>query len=237
MDIRFMSDLHFEFHRDGGKSFVASLPDGGDVLVVAGDIGNVANGSFQRGLSHLAERFKDIVVVLGNHEYYGATPSDVAAACRNLPANVHLLNRGTVTISGVRFVGCTLWYPDGPMNFAAEKGWSDFAAIKGARPFIYDEARKDAKFLRSTVRPGDVVVTHYLPSHACVAPNYRGNPTNIFFVHPVDDVIGDAAVWIHGHTHDTVDKTLGDTRVVCNPFGYVHRGETGQFRDDLVIHV
>ena len=27
-------------------------------------------------------------------------------------------------------------------------------------------------------------------------------------------------LWIHGHTHDTIDRDLHGTRVVCNPSGY-----------------
>ena len=39
MRLQLLSDLHFEFHRDGGRSFVDSLDPGGiDVLVLAGDI-------------------------------------------------------------------------------------------------------------------------------------------------------------------------------------------------------
>ena len=27
-------------------------------------------------------------------------------------------------------------------------------------------------------------------------------------------------LWIHGHTHNGFDYTVGNTRVVCNPVGY-----------------
>ena len=27
-------------------------------------------------------------------------------------------------------------------------------------------------------------------------------------------------VWMHGHTHSSVDMEIGQTRVVCNPRGY-----------------
>lgn len=29
-----------------------------------------------------------------------------------------------------------------------------------------------------------------------------------------------AALWVHGHTHSSFDYMAGETRVVCNPFGY-----------------
>jgi Icc-related predicted phosphoesterase len=28
-------------------------------------------------------------------------------------------------------------------------------------------------------------------------------------------------VWVHGHVHDTCDYKVGDTRVLCNPRGYL----------------
>jgi hypothetical protein len=30
------------------------------------------------------------------------------------------------------------------------------------------------------------------------------------------------ALWIHGHTHSSVDTYVGGTRIVCNPRGYVY---------------
>jgi hypothetical protein len=28
-------------------------------------------------------------------------------------------------------------------------------------------------------------------------------------------------LWTHGHTHEEFDYMIGDTRVVCNPRGYI----------------
>jgi len=28
-------------------------------------------------------------------------------------------------------------------------------------------------------------------------------------------------LWIHGHTHESFDYMVGDTRIVCNPRGYI----------------
>jgi len=73
MRLQLLSDLHFEFHRDGGREFVDSLDLGGiDVLVIAGDVA-VAEGLLP-ALSLLCERFRDasVVYVHGNHEFYGS---------------------------------------------------------------------------------------------------------------------------------------------------------------------
>lgn len=58
--------------------------------------------------------------------------------------------------------------------------------------------------------------------------------------HVFGDILdSDAApsLWVCGHTHHPVDVTVGRTRIVCNPHGYMRvrdERENG-FRWDLVI--
>jgi hypothetical protein len=60
--------------------------------------------------------------------------------------------------------------------------------------------------------------------YRCVSAQYKGSPLNPFFVCDVENIIYERTpkLWIHGHTHDSVDLKLGDTRIVCNPIGYPH---------------
>src|SRR6185369_4455557 len=78
MRFRILSDLHFEFHADGGRAFVDSLdvePD--EVLLCAGDlaVGVRLPGAWEM----LCERFSRVVVTFGNHEFYGSTRERVVA--------------------------------------------------------------------------------------------------------------------------------------------------------------
>jgi predicted phosphodiesterase len=44
------------------------------------------------------------------------------------------------------------------------------------------------------------------------------------FASRLDDLILDhpeIAVWVHGHMHNPSDYQVGDTRVLCNPRGYI----------------
>ena len=43
-------------------------------------------------------------------------------------------------------------------------------------------------------------------------------------------------LWVHGHMHDRVGETLGETRVVCNPGGY-NRVEGHEFDPAFVLEV
>src|SRR5436190_20487806 len=82
MRLHVMSDLHLEFHRDGGFGFLDSLPAPEvDALVLAGDVGNI------RTMYHLTDVMKRIcsryprsVFVFGNHEFYGSSLAQIGAA-------------------------------------------------------------------------------------------------------------------------------------------------------------
>jgi Icc-related predicted phosphoesterase len=74
-----------------------------------------------------------------------------------------------------------------------------------------------------------VVVSHHLPSRRLVSarfwPKDGSDGANGGFASDCDNMICtlEPNLWVHGHTHDTLDTTLWKTRVVCNPAGY--RGE------------
>jgi predicted phosphodiesterase len=72
-----------------------------------------------------------------------------------------------------------------------------------------------------------VVITHHLPGANSVAARYRDDLGNAGFASHLDHLMGPAALWVHGHTHDSFDYRKGGTRVVCNPRGYPLRGGGG----------
>lgn len=232
MRIGYMSDLHAEFHRDNGQSLALEIPKC-DVLVLAGDI-MVGKLRYVNVFDHLLDRAKHIVFVTGNHEYYGTSPekahkvlSDYAKATPNF----HWLDRGTVNIEGQRFVGASLWFKKTATADRHREWLNDFSVIEAFSHWWPEQARKDEAFLESTVRADDIVITHHLPSHKSVAPEYQGNPYNCYFVNDVEAIIEkrQPKVWIHGHTHNSCQYQIGETKVLCNPFGYAGREENPAF--------
>ena len=224
MKIQVISDVHMEFHADGGEEFVRLLaPDGIDALIVAGDL--CAYSQIPQSLGRLCDRFENIVYVLGNHEAYGHSISEskeIAHAAAAKHSNLHLLDNCTAEICGMRFIGGTMWFHDDPENVFHERAMNDFKMIRGLREDVYAENRKTIRFFNKNMRKGDIVVTHHLPSMACVSRKYSSSEMNRFFVCSMDDLIFAALpkIWIHGHTHDSKDFEHGDTRIICNPFGY-----------------
>lgn len=77
--------------------------------------------------------------------------------------------------------------------------------------------------------PGSyIVVGHHCPSELSVADVYKGNLLNAAFRSRLDDFVEarpQIKLWLHGHTHYNFNYWIGETRVVCNPRGYVGHEE------------
>ena len=103
---------------------------------------------------------------------------------------------------------------------------TDFTAIRELEPWVYRENAFTRRFLLDNVMEGDIVVTHHLPSHRSVHPKYTGNILNRFFLGTMNLSLHNLMLrarpraWIHGHTHESVDCLVGETRLLCNPYGY-----------------
>jgi len=230
MRVQIVSDHHL----DGKDPALAGPPTHvlGDVLVVAGDVGGV--GRVQKFMDNAARRWRHVVYVLGNHEFYDekATMSWILSDLRLVMAqwpNVHMLDDDVVNIDGVRFVGSTLWAsPRGDIGDyrinITDVGDRAMSRVMGSHN------RSCKRFLRENVRPGDVVVTHFMPMMPDVvrrlAP-YRfdkGDREDYLGNTGLDDVMMRTRLWVSGHTHSAFDVTLfgGACRWVCNPIGLDH---------------
>jgi Icc-related predicted phosphoesterase len=102
---------------------------------------------------------------------------------------------------------------------------ADFKHIPGFRKWVYEANEKAVRFLKGLDNgcPPDVVVTHHAPTRKSIVPSWRGHNLNRFFVTELDMLIKEMKpkLWVHGHMHNSIDYTAWDTRIVCNPFGYV----------------
>jgi len=242
--VRIYSDLHLEF-----APFVPPSSDA-DVIVLAGDIDNGA-----AGIEWAREAFgKPVLYLAGNHEYYegefGAVQEAMGAAARK--RSVELLDCSGIVLDGVRFLGCTLWtdYSLAPQEErpavieSARKLNPDYQLIRcGSRAFEPEDAialcTRHRAWLAAALAapfPGKtVVVTHFAPHPRSIAPAYVGHRANPAFVLDLEDMMGSAALWIHGHTHTFFDYRVRGTRVICNPRGYP--GEPTGFRPDLIVEI
>src|SRR5271157_1486772 len=229
MRIQLLSDLHFEFYRDEGYSFVAGLdPKNIDLLVIAGDV-TVAD-HLVSALSRLSQRYFDskVVYVHGNHEFYGSNRRSVLGAMEramSMNSNLVWLDNSSVTLGGITFRGSPLWFPPFTGDPRIKSLLSDFSVIEDFESWVYEENSKAVAFFERELQEGDVVITHHLPSQISVASQFVANPLNPFFVCDMTRMITERKprYWLHGHTHTSVKAQLGDTTIICNPFGYAGR--------------
>lgn len=222
MRIQLVSDLHLEFRPDEDVLERLTHPDAAEMtLVVAGDLAPVAtnNKEAEAFLRAAAARYRHVVYVLGNHEYYDAPSWDFvqswAHALRVFRAgnpNLHVLMNSEARLDGLTFYGGTMWYR--PIR--------DHRVIPGCWSPIYADNAEFLRRLSDREQGPDVVVSHHLPSMRCVDPQYANEPTNGYFVCNAEKhmVARQIPVWCFGHTHSPVRQNIGKTELYCNPMGY-----------------
>ena len=217
------SDLHIEQH----ERFVPEdmLNPLANILVLAGDIGSLYRvDQLRTFLTYVCSRFKWIIYVPGNYEYYhinGAKELTMFQLKNNLLRlakefpNLFVLDQGYLDIGKeVRVIGATLW-----------------SHIKTIRPYIvripemnkelYNKLHKsDLKYLTETIKNARkenkkvMVVTHYPP-----IPAPHGRKTKfreLYENHLPPEIFHQVSAWVYGHTHDNTEVI--DESHQCNFF-------------------
>ena len=249
MRIHLLSDLHLEL------APFEPPPVAADVVVVAGDL-----HPGLRGLEWAARCWPDrpVVFVPGNHEFYGhAHPRlvrELEARAATLSPDVHVLSDRSAIVGGVRFLGATLWTDFELLGdparsaAAAREQMTDFERVRvepnGSRCQPHDTVtwhQRSVAWLRESLADGapvpTVVVTHHAPSARSLNPLYT-DPVAAAYASHLDELVAasGARYWLHGHTHYSVDYTLGATRVVSNQRGYPDE-LVGHFDPALVLEL
>lgn len=246
--IRVASDLHLEQLLGQREEFLAHtcLPpdprDAESVLILAGDISSKP-AQLLAFLGFLKDRFLKVIYIPGNHEFYGHEMGkwtmDMIAAIGGYFEGEGAIEFsgcgvGCLELEGVRFIFTTLW-ADGGSTLADHANVGrflrDFYVIKlGDKKYTVSDmkdlhkAQKDKlkEFLEMSFEGKTVVATHHMPSYRLCHPRFGGEANGGFASNCDAILAGDNAphLWVHGHTHDTIDMKLWKTRIVCNPMGY-----------------
>lgn len=174
-----------------------------------------------------------------------------------LDKRFHLLDNDKVIINQVRFLGSTLWTNFELFNESqkqscmeeAARRLNDFHYIKiDGRRFtpqdsidLHEQAVQWLEMkLKEPFEGETVVVTHHAPSFASVVPHYQHDPLSACYASKLDHLMGYSKLWLHGHTHSSLDYEIEGTRIVCNPRGYArneHSNENRSFQPAMVISV
>lgn len=229
MRIHILSDLHNEFSPYTPEVLEA------DVVVLAGDI-----DLRDRGV-HWAKSAFDcpVLYVPGNHEFYGGHLGKTLQAMRDASdLKVRVLDFDEVVLEGVRFLGVTGWTDftatGDPVasRRAAQMQMNDYKKIRTEqyrkiRPMDVEVIALKAKSwikekLSQPFSGKTVVITHHAPSLLSIGdPALGSSDLDAAYANCWDELFGQSVdLWIHGHTHDSVDYIAQGTRVVSNQRGY-----------------
>lgn len=252
--LRVASDLHIEGNRGQKMDSIANtfLPahedDKSSILVLAGDISSYP-AQLVEFLSAVESRFLAVVFVPGNHEFYNHDINEWKQSTQKLfdltlkNTYAALDNVRNEAILGINFVFGTLWGDGGKTKqeqHSVDNGLNDFHLIRNGQERykvldMIELNNRDRKSLDQFLVDADttmpvVVVTHHIPSYALCHPRF-GNSITGGFASSCDDLMVDGSpnLWIHGHTHDTMDKMFYGTRIVCNPYGYRYENNKSSF--------
>lgn len=266
MKIDILSDVHFDnyfynkYKSDDVIKFYSQIIDfnnPGDVLVIAGDLGH-DNEQNIKILKILKEYYKNIICVLGNHDYYlmGKTNKKLFSNSfervenmRNLinsKDGMYCLNGNIIEIDGVKFGGADSWYDDGylKVNYPNEE-----FSIKSTNQMWFN-CTPDSKFIvgienfndifeiekpkiESIYKDCDVMITHINPSakNENVNVRFQNNPSNTFFTFDGEKYLknGNMKYWIFGHTHEELEYQEYNVKCICNPLGYSNESGNGSW--------
>jgi Icc-related predicted phosphoesterase len=248
MRIHILRDLHLEF----GPLLLPKVQ--ADLVVLAGDV-HVGT----RGLEWCREQFPatSVIYVLGNHEYYGFAIPKLTEKLRQEAAGsqVFILNDEAKEISGVTFLGTTLWTDfrllGDPVlsSREADQVMNDYRRIRVSPPYRrlrpadtlarHQRSRRWLMLQLAERAPGPVVVvTHHVPSARSLGNHKPLDLVSAAFASRLDDLVAQskATLWVHGHIHQAADYVLGNTRVMCNPRGYPDE-PVPEFDPSLVVEI
>lgn len=238
--VQFLSDLHLEV----GQQYLSyTFPACAPILLLGGDIGRLIDYDGYRGfLEAQASRYNKVLLVLGNHEFYGLDYQSGLDQARRLVHEPSLADtlillhktRWDDPDSALTVLGCTLWsaIPEEVSGLIASK-INDFKKIDGWTTRKHNEIHaKEAAWLREQMHESGqekpsrqlLVATHHAPVvEGTSRPADCHNPWTPAFATDLLDQRGweGIKIWAFGHTHYSVDFVRNGLRLVANQRGYV----------------
>lgn len=254
MLLQVVSDLHLEI---GQQYSSFQLDAKAPYLILAGDVGRFQDyHGFLTFLQEQCRKFMKVIMVMGNHEFYGRSRSEGLETAERLQAESSLngrfiiLNRGRLDLSeDVTILGCTL---QSHISAASRKivatTVQDFSKIREWTVGDHNnEHAKDVAWLRNEItkiretekaapsasRRKVVVVTHHAPCRSKTSrPEHEQNPwsdafaTDLLIAGQTDNPLMECDWWLFGHTHYSTYFQVGQVNVFSNQRGYVFPWQT-----------
>ena len=251
MRIQYCSDLHLEFDQNSQYLSNNPLKVSGDILLLAGDIIPLHDEFFNHPFfSFIADNYKQVYWVPGNHEFYYKDITDFSKSYNiQLRDNINIVNNIDLKYENIRFVFSTLWTNISSNNARnIEQGVSDFEYIsyknKKLKTKEYNMLHVEGlEFIRQSLKDKNektVVISHHLPSNLCNSSEHKNSSLNEAFCVDLTAFIEPSNVnfWIYGHSHfNQKPLYIGNTILLTNQLGYVQSNEHEKFKQNAYFSI
>ena len=239
MTVTVLSDIHTEFWTKQAVD-----PASGDVLILAGDIGQVCSlgtrdgKQYEKFLNKCSERYNKVFYVLGNHEYYDGDLFDTPKKLKDHVTqykNMTVLDTNSEYYNGVHYVGGTMWTDfknaDPLVMMDAQSFMTDYSVIRVAQQpltphHILLKHRETIGWFSQalqTLRGPVVMVTHHAPSKQSIHGRYVGGSLTDAYYSDLEPMMlryKNIVNWCHGHVHVSNNYYVEQCNVISNPYGY-----------------
>lgn len=250
MKIQFCSDLHLEFAANQKWLQKNPIPALAETLIIAGDTFYLGRDYSKLDvIKKMADDFKQVYIIPGNHEFYGGYDFDWAGKSftETIFDNVQMVNNHVIEQEGIQLIFSTMWSQINNNIREVTKFMADFRLIQKRTERInvndYNEAHAACfEFLEEAVAKAGkkIVVTHHLPSASCNVKEFKNSPINEGFMVDKTAFISDSEIdyWIYGHSHrNKADFEINGTKMVTNQLGYTEFSEGHEFNLSKTIAI
>lgn len=252
MKLYLLSDTHFEFYsldeaRDNYRFALPEEHDYDSILTLAGDIAYPNTTIYKDFIQYCCDRFKHVLVIPGNHEYYNIDMSIleidnmIEIICNEVGATY--LQKKSIIINNHTFIGATCWtnIEKNEMHYI-KSNIRDYRHIKDLviNPSYSNKLHRDHfNYLLEEINKSNnpvIVITHHSISRKMSIPEYAKHRATSAFCSNYDHLIPDKVkYWISGHTHYSTRIQLPNGPILLsNVFGYKNEYET-RFDNDFEL--
>lgn len=241
-----LSDIHIDNALANGLSkesvlkmymdYVEKVPDRKErVWLLAGDVtsfGDYTEDNYDI-LATVAAEFKHTFMVFGNHDYASSFDvKDVVYKCKQYAQripNFTILDGDVVEYEGLKIGGCIGWYTwldsssNGYLKMMRWNSWYDGYCWHYLDQDLSLISATEVKKMRDVLnKKPDIMITHVAHEVMNTNPMFKNSQSNEFFFYLDKDFdFSGVKYLINGHVHHSDVQTIGDTTVLCNPFGYI----------------
>lgn len=248
MKFQYISDIHLEFYKTINNFKLKPLCNN---LFLLGDIGYASSKIYHQFIDYCSKNWKNVVVIMGNHEYYCTTKyismNDIENEHLKFPKNVHFLQNNHIYFdkkeckvyknyitNSIKIIGSTLW---SDISKNASLYMNDYYNIYNNGKNITPEFTRNLFFkskdyilseLEKDIDLQTILLTHHGVSDICNGPYQGGNLETAFVTDLTCELkkFKQLIACINGHTHVSINDHIPDTsiKLLANCYGY--KGES-----------